>query len=272
MPFMLGDYTDSNGHRTGGFMNGLFGGASSVFQLANNYLSLKERLRLNATGDNIENALKSGAGANDAGTGGLYGTPSVEGAGSTGDFSRPDYETFDDDPELSKLPKIAKKVASALQGFTSSSSEGKGIYGRGQPGTPDSPHDGKDARGASSTNDATRYDTTRGLDWLGQLGQKVRDWAQGYDYTAPPPRNAPQQQPPAPPTYLPPSKPANVGPAGAGGGAGPGTLDTLQQHGALMMPGMAPGGVPYAGAPGLANQQSPLAALMAPYNPTGSVT
>jgi hypothetical protein len=257
MPFMLGGNTDEHGRTTGGFTNGLFSGASDMFSLADGYLNLREKLRMRSVGDNIENAMKSGAGTNDATTNGLYGSSTA------GDFSRPDYETFDDDPELSKLPKVAKKVASALQGFTSSPSEGKGIYGRGQPGTPDSPHDGKDARGATSAETTTptqssalsRLSTQAGpldtgpepgtsdgsdpLPWLTSLGQRIRTWAQGYDHRAPPGQGQPQQ--PVPPQYLPqqPAAPMPVGPVSA----------------------LSIGGAPYPNGPSLANQQSPLAAL-----------
>src|ERR1043166_6193410 len=90
---MLGSFM--GGGKGGG---GLFGGASNVFALANTYLDLKEKLRMRGVGDNIANALKSGS--DDATTNGLYGS-STAGA----DQTRPDYETFDDDPELSKLPR-----------------------------------------------------------------------------------------------------------------------------------------------------------------------
>ena len=84
--------------------------------------------------------------------------------------------------------------------------------------------------------------------WLSSLGQKIRTWAQGYDHRAPPGQGAPQQpvQQPAPPQYLPQQAPApmTVGPVSA------------------LPIGGAPGyGVPYPNGPGLANQQSPLAAL-----------
>jgi hypothetical protein len=263
MPFMLGSFM-GGGSKDSGYGGGLFGGASDMFALASRYLDLKEKLRMRGVGDNIENAIKSGAGANDATTNGLYGSSTA------GDFSRPDYATFDDDPELSKLPKVAKKVASALQGFTSSPSEGKGIYGRGQPGTPASPHDGRDALGPASANAAVpaqsnamqRLSSQAGpletetapagqqpgsdpYPWLSSLGQKIRTWAQGYDHRAPPGQGAPQQQQPAPPQYLPQQAPApiTVGPTSALGiGVAPGY-------------GMPPG------APGLGNNMSPLAAL-----------
>ena len=260
--FMLGSFVNGVPSANGGLHGGLFGGASDVFSLANSYMNLKERMRMNSVGDNIENAMKSGAGSNDATTNGLYGSPT---AGA--DQTRPDYETFDDDPLLNRLPKPGR-VKRALEAFGDSPREGK-AYGSTptQAGTPSSPREGKNFGGTSSTamqrlsSQAGPLETEGAqggsdpLPWLSDLGQKIRTWAQGYDHRAPPGQGAPQQpvQQPAPPQYLP--------------------QQTPPVPGALMMPGMAPGGVPYAGAPGLGNQQSPLAALMAPYNPTGgSVT
>src|SRR5947207_14450354 len=125
MAFMLGDFT-----------NGLFGGASNVFSLATRYMELKGKIRDRQNADEVESAMQTGGNA----TGGLYDTtPSTTGSSTApADTSRPTYDTFDDDPELSKLPKLAKKAAIALKEFTSSPSEGKGVYGRGQPTTPQS--------------------------------------------------------------------------------------------------------------------------------------
>ena len=240
MPFMLGSFT-----------NGLFGGASDVFSLANSYMKLKEQLRLNHTGDNIENALKSGGGSNDATTNGLYGSST---AGAVDQGTRPDYETFDDDPELSKLPKIANKVASALKQSTSSPLEGKGTYGRSQAATADSPHDGKDAIGAAAApgqaalstqpdaaGTSAQAPTGGGLfDHLSKIGAALRDYsAQRMEDT-----HGVKDNPTPPPTYLPPppqqpAAPMTVGPVSA----------------------LPVGGVPYPNGPSLANQQSPLAAL-----------
>jgi hypothetical protein len=281
MSFFLGDYVDSSGHRTGGFMSGLFSGASDIFSLANNFMNLRDTMSRRNTADEVKQAM---LGQNS--TGGLYDTPSATVDSGTSDATggRFDGDSFDDDPLLSQLPKPGR-IAKALKGFASSSSEGRGVYGRGQPGTPDSPREGKNygapsAQGpmvnegalggitgtvgdiASGAYNAGKSVGSGGLDWLGSLGEALHNFARNHDAKA-------QTQPPA---YLPPQKPPAVGPAGAGGGAGPGTLDTLQQHGAL---GSMGAGVPYAGGPSLANNMNPLgqrimAALTTPT--AGSVT
>jgi hypothetical protein len=244
-----------------------------VFSLANNYMKFQDDMKMRNAASDLKNGMLS---SGTSGTGGPYGPDSAN-ASNTPAQGRPDYDTFDDDPELSKLPKLAKKTATALKGFSSSDLEGKGAYGRGQSGTPDSPHDGMDATGApaegapaapqqaaigsvSPTNavsgayGAGKAVGASALDWLGQLGAKIRELGQNYDHKAPTP------------AYLPPEKPPNVGPAGAGGGAGPGTLDTLQQHSAVMGLG---GGAGYPGGPSLAMQQQPVGArILSAMNPT----
>ena len=275
MPFMLGSFLNGSQDAHGGFHGGLFGGASDVFSLASNYVKLRDALDQRDTANTIKNAMQRGAQDSTGGIGGLYGPDAT--SGSSTDTSRPDYETFDDDPELSKLPKLVK---TALKSFTSSPSEGKGVYGRGQS-TADynsSPREGRNYGGApadaqpaqaalggltdavggavSGAYDAGKRLGSNGLDWLESLGERIHAFARGYN-----------QQPQQPPAYLPPTKPPNVGPAGAGGGAGPGTLDMLQQHSALPVgsPGMpyTVAGVPYPNGPTLANQQDPRARIIA---------
>jgi len=243
--FMLGNFTD-----------GLFGGASHIFELATKYHDLRTKFRDWDTADKVENAMQRGVQDGAGGAAGfgqaLDGTTGSNAAGTYA--SRPDYETFDDDPDLASLPKLAKKTALSLKGTASSPLEGKGAYGRSQTQSADSPREGK--------NYGTPPVDTGRLDWLGQLGQKLRALGQGEGTQAP-------QQPPA---YLPPQKPPNVGPAGAGSGAGPGTLDTLQQHG-QQGELLAPGGVPYAGGPSLANGMNPLGQrIMAALTPTAGST
>lgn len=275
--FMLGSFT--NGARDGnGYGGGLFAGASDVFRLASNFMDLKDRLRSWRSADEIQGLMQRGdQGGGSAGFGqALEGTTGSNAAGTYA--GRPDYETFDDDPDLASLPKLAKKTALALKGFTSSPSEGRGVYGRSQTSAADSPREGKSYGNSGGSAGAlqrlsgqTGPDETEGaqaggdpsiggsFDWLGKIGsalrgysaQRLEDAAQG------------QQQPPS---YLPPQQP--VGP---GAPPGPGTLDTLQQHGAL---GGAGAGVPYAGGPSLGNQMNPLGQrIMAALTPSaGSVT
>src|SRR5436190_22216401 len=107
--FMLGD-----------FSSGLFGGANNVFSLATKYQELRTKFRDWGNANEVESAMQ--AGANDSGTGGLYGAAGTSTAPA--DTSRPTYDTFDDDPELSKLPKLAKKAAIALKEFGTSPREG----------------------------------------------------------------------------------------------------------------------------------------------------
>src|SRR5690242_15987972 len=183
MPFMLGSFM-GGGSKDSGYGDGLFGGASDMFALASRYLDLKEKLRMRSVGDNIENALKSGAGSNE--TGGLYNTPSA-GSGSTSDMGgRPDYDTFDDDPELSKLPKPGR-IKRALEAFGDSPREGKAFGSTpAQAGTPSSPREGKSFGGTSSTamqrlSQQPGPGETEGaqggsdpLPWLSDLGQRIR--------------------------------------------------------------------------------------------------
>src|SRR5947207_5711724 len=103
--FMLGD-----------FSSGLFGGANNVFSLATKFQDLRTKFRDWGNANEVESAMQ--AGANDSGTGGLYGTSTTP-----ADTSRPSGNSFDDDPELSKLPPLKKPMALAL-GSTSSPSEG----------------------------------------------------------------------------------------------------------------------------------------------------
>src|SRR5947207_1180101 len=83
-------------------------------------------------------------------TGGLYGTtPLTMGSSATpGDATRPSGNSFDDDPLLAAMPPLKKPAAPALS--AGSPLEGRGAYGRGQPGTPDSPREGKNFGGAPS--------------------------------------------------------------------------------------------------------------------------
>src|SRR5690242_9169756 len=112
--FMLGGPDHS------GFGAGLFQGASDVYRLANNFMDLKDRLRSWRSADEIQGLMqRGGQGGGSAGFGqALDGTA---GNDTGGDTTRPDYPDFDSDPELSKLPRLAQKTASALKGFTSSS-------------------------------------------------------------------------------------------------------------------------------------------------------
>ena len=273
MSFFLGDYVDSSGHRTGGFMSGLFSGASDIFSLANNFMNLRDTMSRRNTADEVKQAM---LGQNS--TGGLYDTPSATVDSGTSDATggRFDGDSFDDDPLLSQLPKPGR-IAKALKGFASSSSEGRGVYGRGQPGTPDSPREGKNYGAPSAQGPMVNEGALGGItgtvgdiasgaynagksvgggiyDTLGKIGAILRDHATSDQ----------------PPVYLPPEKPPAVGPGGAGGGAGPGTLDTLQQHGAL---GSMGAGVPYAGGPSLANNMNPLGQrIMAALTPTAGST
>src|SRR5438105_12995409 len=112
--FMLGD-----------FSSGLFGGANNVFSLATKYQELRTKFRDWGNANEIERAMQAGGNA-DASTNGLYGTSTTP----TTDTSRPTYDTFDDDPELSKLPTLKKPMALPL-GSTSSPSEGRGVYAPG---------------------------------------------------------------------------------------------------------------------------------------------
>ena len=196
--FMLGQFT-----------SGLFGGASHTYELANRYLDLRDTINRRNHADEVEGLMQRGA---QDGTGGSAGfgqaLDGTTGSNAAGTYAtRPDYETFDDDPDLASLPKLAKKTALALKGTASSNLEGRGAYGRNQTPSADSPREGK--------NYGTPPGDTGRLDWLGELGQKLRALGQGGG------AQAPQQQPP---NYLPPQQP--VGP---GAPPGQGTLDTLQQ-------------------------------------------
>src|SRR5437762_1238213 len=181
MAFMLGDFT-----------NGLFGGASNVFSLATRYMELKGKIRDRQNADEVENAMQASGNA----TGGLSDTtPSTMGSSATPatDTSRPTYASFDDDPELSKLPPLKK--AAALELSAGSPLEGRGVYGRGQPTTPSSPREGKAFGGAPSDGALGRLSNQPGpgetegaqggsgsglYDWLGSVGQRMRAFSAGH--------------------------------------------------------------------------------------------
>src|SRR5437899_9923035 len=96
--FMLGD-----------FSSGLFGGASNVFSLATKYQELRTKFRDWGNANEVEGAMQASNGANN--TGGLYGTtPSTGSSATPADTTRPTYASFDDDPELSKLPPLEKRL------------------------------------------------------------------------------------------------------------------------------------------------------------------
>jgi hypothetical protein len=254
----------------GSFTSGLFGGARDMFSLAQSYNEVRDKLRMNKGADLIQNAIQnSGGGTNDATTNGLYGTSTAP----TTDTSRPTYASFDDDPELSKLPPLKKPMALAL-GSTSSPSEGRGVYGRGQQTTPSSPREGRAFGGAPSDgalgrlsdqpgpgeteNAPAGHQSGSGLyNFLDRAGQALRNFSTNHTNGAP--AQQPQQQPPA---YLPPqTPPVPVGPQQPAPGASPGAL-------------MGPmSGAGYPSGPGLAMQQNPLAGrIIAATNPAaGSV-
>lgn len=264
MGFRLGDYVDSTGHRTGGFMSGLFGGASNIFSLAHNYLVLKDAIADRSTAAEVRQAM---LGQNS--TGGLYDAPSATAGSGTSDATggRFDGDTFDDDPLLSKLPKPGR-IAKALKVFGDSPRKGTAY---GAPVDQSSPTPAAssvmkgalgrlaDQPGPGETETSPSGQTSTGGEpypWLSQLGAALHAFGSRYNPKAP----TQPQQPQQPPTYLPPQQP--VGPAAPP--AGPGTLETLQQHGALL----APGGVPYPNGPSLASQQDPRARILAAINPT----
>jgi hypothetical protein len=251
--FMLGD-----------FSSGLFGGANNVFSLATKYNEIKDKLRMNKGADLIQDAMQNGGGTNDATTNGLYGTSTVP---TTTDTSRPSGNSFDDDPELSKMPPLKKPMALALS-TASSPSEGKGVYGRGQPTTPSSPREAKNFGGAPSdgalgrlsnqpgpgeTEGAQGQQNGSGLyDWLGSVGQRMRAFSAGRQNDA-----TPQPQQPQAPAYLPPqTPPVPVGPQQPAPGASPGALQGPMS------------GAGYPSGPSLSMQQNPLAGrIMAATNP-----
>jgi len=257
MGFFLGDYVDSSGHRTGGFMSGLFSGASNTFELANNYMNLRDRMRQRSTADEIGGLIQRG---DTSGTGGLYDTPSTSVGSGTSDATggRFDGDSFDSDPLLAGLPKPGR-IAKALKVFGDSPREGKAY---GAPVDQSSPTPAAssvkkgalgrlaDQPGPGETETSPSGQPSSGgnepYPWLSQLGAALHAFGSRYDAKA----QGQWQQPQPAPSYLPPQQP--VGP---GAPPGQGTLDTLQQHGAL---GSMGAGVPYAGAPNLGNQMNPL--------------
>jgi hypothetical protein len=198
-------------------------------------------------------------GGGTSGTGGLYGPDGTTGSTTGGDTSRPSYDTFDDDPELSKLPK-RKTVAGALKAFGESGREGK-AYGSAPSATPTSntPAATSAPKGAigrlsdqpgpgeTETTPAGHQSGSGLYDFLGSIGQRMRDYSTSHT----------NGEPPKPPVYLPqqtPPVPVQPQPAP---GASPGALQ-----------GPMSGGAGYPGGPSLAMQQNPLGArIMSAINP-----
>ena len=55
------DGTDEHGRTTPGFTTGLFSGAASMFDLVNNWMNLKDRLRMRNAADEVGGLIIGGA-------------------------------------------------------------------------------------------------------------------------------------------------------------------------------------------------------------------